>query len=228
MKKFVAYYRVSTVKQGQSGLGLEAQQNAVAEYLKSNAGELITEYTEIQSGKKDNRPELESALRQCRLTGATLLIAKLDRLSRNRSFLMEMQDSSVDFIAVDMPEANHFTVGLMACLADYERQLISERTKAALQMAKARGVKLGNPKLNEIRNSDTKAATEARSAKAKARNQEIRTTIDEMVESISPEYRSDVSLRTIASMLNDAGYVTSRGKQWRHTSVNRVLEATGI
>lgn len=228
MKKFVAYYRVSTVKQGQSGLGLEAQQSAVAEYLKSNVGELITEYTEIQSGKKDNRPELESALRQCRLTGATLLIAKLDRLSRNRSFLMEMQDSSVDFIAVDMPEANHFTVGLMACLADYERQLISERTKAALQMAKARGVKLGNPRLSEIRNSDTTAATEARSSKAKARNQEIRTTIDEMVESISPEYRSNVSLRTIASMLNDAGYVTSRGKQWRHTSVNRVLEATGI
>ena len=118
--KFIAYYRVSTVKQGQSGLGLEAQQNAVAEYLKSNAGELVTEYTEIQSGSKDNRPELQAALRQCRLTGATLLIAKLDRLSRNRSFLMNVQDSSVQFVAVDMPEANHFTVGLMACLADYQ------------------------------------------------------------------------------------------------------------
>tara|TARA_R110002126_G_scaffold291062_1_gene450184 strand:+ start:6645 stop:7313 length:669 start_codon:yes stop_codon:yes gene_type:complete len=220
-QRFIAYYRVSTAKQGQSGLGLEAQQAAVADYLTSNTGELITEYTEIQSGSKDNRPELQAALRQCRLTGATLLIAKLDRLSRNRSFLMSVQDSSVKFVAVDMPEANHFTVGLMACLADYERELISERTKAALKAAKARGVKLGNPRLNEVRHTDTSAATEARTTKAKQRNAEILEIINEMRDSTGTE----VSLRDLTKMLNDAGYKTSRGKEWHPTSVSRVLAA---
>ena len=221
--KFIAYYRVSTTKQGQSGLGLEAQQAAVADYLKSNAGDLITEYTEVQSGSKDDRPELQAALRQCRLTGATLLIAKLDRLSRNRSFLMSVQDSSVQFVAVDMPEANHFTVGLMACLADYERQLISERTKAALKAAKARGVKLGNPRLSEVRPTDTTKARQAKIIKAKQRNAEMVEIINEMVEAMRPDQRDCVSLRTLASLLNDAGYKTARGKEWHPTSVSRLL-----
>lgn len=219
--KYIAYYRVSTSKQGQSGLGLEAQQAAVADYLKSNTGELVTEYTEVQSGSKDNRPELQAALRQCRLTGATLLIAKLDRLSRNRSFLMSIQDSSVQFVAVDMPEANHFTVGLMACLADYERQLISERTKAALKAAKARGVKLGNPRLSKVRPTDTKAATAARVNKAKQRNAEMLAIINEMRDNEGKA----LSLRDLTKMLNDAGYKTSRGKEWHPTSVSRVLAA---
>ncbi|MCT2531548.1 recombinase family protein [SAR92 clade bacterium H921] len=217
--KYIAYYRVSTVKQGQSGLGLEAQKAAVVDYLKSNAGELVTEYTEIQSGSKDNRPELQAALRQCRLTGATLLIAKLDRLSRNRSFLMNVQDSSVQFVAVDMPEANHFTVGLMACLADYERQLISERTTAALKAAKARGVVLGNPRLDEVRNTDTTKARAARVISAKQRNAEMLDIINEMRD----ESDIDLSLRDLTKMLNDAGYKTSRGKKWHPTSVMRVL-----
>ena len=219
--KYIAYYRVSTAKQGQSGLGLEAQQAAVADYLKSNSGELVTEYTEIQSGSKDNRPELQAALRQCRLTGAILLIAKLDRLSRNRAFLMNVQDSSVQFVAVDMPEANHFTVGLMACLADYERQLISERTTAALKAAKARGVKLGNPRLDEVRNSDTTAARAARVINAKQRNAEMLDIINEMRD----ESDNDLSLRDLTKMLNAAGYKTSRGKKWHPTSVMRVLAA---
>ena len=219
--KFIAYYRVSTVKQGQSGLGLEAQKASVADYLKSNTGELVTEYTEIQSGSKDNRPELQAALRQCRLTGATLLIAKLDRLSRNRSFLMNVQDSSVQFVAVDMPEANHFTVGLMACLADYERELISERTKAALQAAKARGVTLGNPNLALVRNTDTTAATAALISKAKARNDELQQVISE----IRSDTDTELTLREIANKLNDAGYTTSRGGQFHATSVNRILAA---
>ena len=219
--KFIAYYRVSTIKQGQSGLGLEAQQAAVAEYLNSNTGDLVTEYTEIQSGSKDNRPELQAALRQCRLTGATLLIAKLDRLSRNRSFLMSVQDSSVKFVAVDMPEANHFTVGLMACLADYERELISERTKSALKAAKARGVRLGNPKLAEVRHSDTTAASKARTSKAKQRNAEILEIINEMRDSAG----TPLSLRDLTARLNAAGYKTSRGKEWHPTSVSRVLAA---
>ena len=219
--KFIAYYRVSTAKQGQSGLGLEAQQAAVTDYLSTNTGELVKEYTEIQSGSKNNRPELQAALRQCRLTGATLLIAKLDRLSRNRSFLMSVQDSSVKFVAVDMPEANHFTVGLMACLADYERELISERTKAALKAAKARGVVLGNPRLDEVRNTDTTAATIAKTAKANSRNAEMLEIINEIQDSVS----TALSTRQLAKHLNDAGYKTARGGHWHATSVNRVLAA---
>ena len=219
--KFIAYYRVSTAKQGQSGLGLEAQQAAVADYLSTNTGELVKQYTEIQSGSKNNRPELQAALRQCRLTGATLLIAKLDRLSRNRSFLMSVQDSSVKFVAVDMPEANHFTVGLMACLADYERELISERTKAALKAAKARGVVLGNPRLDEVRNTDTTAATLAKTVKANSRNAEMLEIINEIQDSVS----TALSTRQLAKHLNDAGYKTARGGHWHATSVNRVLAA---
>jgi len=134
---------------------------------------------------------------------------------------MSVQDSSVQFVAVDMPEANHFTVGLMACLADYERQLISERTKAALKAAKARGVVLGNPRLDEVRNSDTTAARAARVSKAKQRNIEILEIINEMRDSVG----NALSLRDLTKMLNDAGYKTSRGKEWHPTSVSRVLAA---
>ena len=134
---------------------------------------------------------------------------------------MSVQDSSVQFVAVDMPEANHFTVGLMACLADYERELISERTKSALQAAKARGVKLGNPKLAEVRHTDTTAASEARANKAIHRNAEIREIINEMRDSAE----TDLSLRDLTGMLNAAGYKTSRGKEWHPTSVSRVLAA---
>lgn len=147
MIKFVAYYRVSTDKQGKSGLGLEAQQEAVSTHLAHCGGEIIEHFTEIESGKKNDRPELERALRKCRLTGATLVIARLDRLSRNASFLMSLMDSKAKFVYADMPEANNFTVQIMAVMAEYESKLISERTKAALQAAKARGgVKLaGQP-----------------------------------------------------------------------------------
>ena len=221
MTKYIAYYRVSTVKQGQSGLGLEAQRASVADYLAGVKGELINEYTEIQSGKKNNRLELDKALRKCRLTGATLLIAKLDRLSRNAAFLMNLQESAIKFIACDMPEANNLTVGLMACLADYERVLISKRTKEALKAAKARGVKLGNPKLDQVRCTDTTAARTARVEKAKERNTEILEVINE----IQSNAGSELSLRQISKQLNSAGYTTARGKAWQATSVMRVLAA---
>ena len=134
---------------------------------------------------------------------------------------MSVQDSTVKFVAVDMPEANHFTVGLMACLADYERELISERTKAALKAAKARGVVLGNPKLDEVRYTDTTAATAARTSKAKQRNAEILEIINEMQDSAG----NALSLKDLTTMLNEAGYKTSRGKEWHKTSVSRVLAA---
>lgn len=218
--KFIAYYRVSTNKQGKSGLGLEAQQASVTDYLATTSGELINEFTEVQSGKDNKRPELAKALRKCRLTGATLLIAKLDRLSRNAAFLMNLQESATQFVACDMPEANTLTVGLMACMAEYERKRISENTKAALKAAKARGVKLGNPRLDEVRCTDITAAQTARIAKAKARNSEILDVINEI-----QSEAGELSLRAISRRLNEAGYKTSRGKDWQATSVKRILAA---
>ena len=220
--QYIAYYRVSTAKQGQSGLGLEAQKSSVTGYLNSKSGELLAEYTEIQSGKKDeNRPELQAALRQCRLSGATLLIAKIDRLSRNPAFLINLQDSSTNFVCVDMPEANNFTVGILACMAGYYRQQISDNTKAALKAAKAKGVKLGNPRLDEFRNTDTTNARAAKISKAKQRNADILSIIGEMRDSAG----NALSLRDLTAMLNDAGYRTARGKEWHPTSVSRVLAA---
>ena len=220
--QYIAYYRVSTIKQGQSGLGLEAQQSSVTGYLNSKSGELLAEYTEIQSGKKDeNRPELQAALRQCRLSGATLLIAKIDRLSRNPAFLINLQDSSTNFVCVDMPEANNFTVGILACMAGYYRQQISDNTKAALKAAKAKGVKLGNPRLDEFRNTDTTNARAAKIRNAKQRNADILSIINEMRDSTG----NTLSLRDLTKMLNDAGYTTPRGKEWHPTSVSRVLAA---
>ena len=221
MTKFVAYYRVSTAKQGKSGLGLEAQQAATATYLGRVGGDLVKSFSEVESGSNNNRVELHKALRECRLTGATLLIAKLDRLSRDRRFLMDLQESSINFVCCDMPEANNLTVGLLACLADYERELISERTKAALQAAKARGVKLGNPNLDLVRNTDTTAATQARIKAATARNTEIKQIISEL----QAESDKPMTLRAVAERLNEAGYKTAQGKAFHATSVNRVLAA---
>jgi len=219
--KYVAYYRVSTAKQGIVGLSMEAQQQAVENFLAGKDAELLSQYREVESGRKNDRPELQKALRKCRLTGATLLIAKLDRLGRNRRFLMELADSTINFVCCDMPEANNLTVGLMACLADYESQLISERTKAALAVAKARGVRLGNPNLANVRNTDTRKATTAKMANAQNRNAEIREVIHEL----KAEASERLSSRVIAGLLNEAGYTTSTGRPWHHQGVLRVLAA---
>jgi len=138
---FVAYYRVSTDRQGRSGLGLEAQQRAVRDYL--SGGHIIGEFTEVETGKRNDRPELERALAACRRKKARLVIAKLDRLSRNLAFIATLMDAGVEFIAVDNPHANKLTLHILAAVAQHEREMIAERTKAALQAAKARGVMLG-------------------------------------------------------------------------------------
>jgi DNA invertase Pin-like site-specific DNA recombinase len=140
---FVSYLRVSTARQGQSGLGLAAQRAAVTDFLNGGDWSLIAEYVEVESGANDERPKLAEALARCRLHNATLVIAKLDRLSRDAHFLLGLQKAGVRFVAADMPEANEMVVGIMAVVAQAERKMISARTKAALQAAKARGVKLG-------------------------------------------------------------------------------------
>src|SRR6516225_10953855 len=139
--KHVAYYRVSTARQGRSGL--EAQRQAVADYLNGGDWKIVGEFTEVESGKKSDRPELARALAMCRLHGATLVIAKLDRLSRNAHFLFGLEKAGVDFVAADMPNANRLTVHLMAVVAEDEAERISKRTKDALAAAKKRGKKLG-------------------------------------------------------------------------------------
>jgi DNA invertase Pin-like site-specific DNA recombinase len=143
--KFVSYVRVSTIRQGQSGLGLDAQRKAISDYLNGGSWELLGEYVEIESGKNNDRQELQQALQLCRMTGATLIIAKLDRLSRNLHFISSLQQSNIEFLACDMPTANRFTVHILAAVAQHEREMISARTKAALQAAKARGTVLGTP-----------------------------------------------------------------------------------
>jgi len=150
MTDYIAYYRVSTQRQGQSGLGLEAQRQAVTGYLAGRT--LINEYTEVETGKGSNaldrRPELKAALAEAKRTKSTLIIAKLDRLARNVLFVSQLMEAGTPFICADMPEANELTLHIIAAMGQYERKLISERTKAALAAAKARGVKLGNPSLD--------------------------------------------------------------------------------
>lgn len=141
--KYVSYYRVSTVGQGRSGLGLEAQRESVRRFLASQSAMVVSEFVEVESGRKDDRPKLIQALELCRQTKCTLLIAKLDRLARSVSFVANLMDGNVDFVAADMPGAGRFMLHIMAAVAEHERQIIGERTKAALAAAKARGIKLG-------------------------------------------------------------------------------------
>jgi DNA invertase Pin-like site-specific DNA recombinase len=146
MANFIAYLRVSTTQQGQSGLGIEAQRRAVTEYLARTGGTLVAEYVEVESGRhsgRSDRPKLHAAMADCRTYGATLLVAKLDRLARDPVFLLSLQDSGIDFLACDMPAANRLTVGILAVVAEAEADMISARTKAALAAAKARGVQIG-------------------------------------------------------------------------------------
>lgn len=224
-KRFVVYYRVSTAKQGRSGLGLEAQGETVMRFLEScgNEWDVVSVYREVESGRKDDRPELSKAIRDCRLKGARLLVAKLDRLSRDLNFITGLQKAGVPFTVAEMPDATELTIHIYASMAQHERKLISERTKAALQTAKAKGKKLGNPcfqRGEQIPGSGAPDnANAARIEKADDFAQQIAQIIKEM---------GGGSLREIADGLNNAGYRTARGKEWQATSVKRVLERVTI
>src|SRR5437870_2412558 len=157
--KFIAYYRVSTDRQGRSGLGLDAQRKAVEDYLNGGRWTLVDHFTEVESGKRSDRPELDKALAACKRHKAKLVIAKLDRLSRNLAFIATLMDSGVEFIAVDNPHANKLTIHILAAVAQHEREMISARTSAALKAAKARGKRLGNPRLGDARKHAARART---------------------------------------------------------------------
>lgn len=223
--RFVSYLRVSTQKQGRSGLGLEAQRKAVADWLNGGKHELVAEFVEIESGKStDNRPALERALATCRLHGATLVVARLDRLSRNAAFLLTLRDSGVDFTAADMPQANRMTVGILAVVAEAERERISSNTKAALQAAKARGQKLGTPRnlTDSARKRGSRASAATRAANAARRARDLAPVIADLRSS------GVVSLGGLARGLVERGIPTARrGGTWTPTAVARVLTALG-
>ena len=215
-KKFVAYYRVSTERQGRSGLGLEAQQAAVRGFTKG--GEIVAEVIEIESGKRNDRPKLAEALRLCRLHKAMLVIAKLDRLARNVHFVSSLMESGIEFVAVDFPQANRLTVHIMAAVAEHEAAMISARTKAALAAAKARGVKLGGDRGNirAIAAEGRRTASQRRAANADRRAADVAPVILELK-------AAGTSLRGIAAALVARGIPTAQGGVWSAVQVSRVL-----
>lgn len=217
--KFVSYLRVSTAKQGASGLGLEAQRKAVADFLNGGRWSLIAEVVEIESGKRDDRPKLEGARALCRLHNATLVIAKLDRLSRDAHFLLGLQKSGVRFVAADMPEANEMVVGIMAVVAQAERKMIGTRTKAALAAAKARGTRLGGDRgnLSAVSHEGRSASLAVRQDRAKRRTADLAPIIAEIRASGAS------SLREIAAQLNASGVPTARGCSWSAAQVLRIV-----
>lgn len=216
--RYVAYYRVSTDRQGRSGLGLEAQKAAVEALLKRSGSLLRAEFTEVQSGKDDDRPQLNEALRLCRLTNSTLVIAKLDRLSRNVAFLATLQQSGTKFIACDLPEANELVVHILAAVAQAERKAISERTIAALAAARVRGIRLGNPRLKPGTRASAAIATQARSRRAVDRATELTDVIGNAVK------LGHVTLRQVAHYLNELGIASPNGRQWHANSVRRIRQ----
>lgn len=204
----VAYYRVSTSEQGRSGLGLDAQKAAVEDYLRRIGAIRVAEFTEVESGARNDRPQLRAALKRAQLSNATLVIAKLDRLSRNAAFLLTLRDAGTDIVAVDMPNANAVTVGIMAVIAEEERRLISERTKAAMKAAKARGVKLGNPNGAEaFRRTGFRGAkigAQVNKANAQRRAESLREVLSEV------QAEGAVSYAAVARALNDRHIATRR------------------
>ncbi|WP_425507594.1 recombinase family protein [Stenotrophomonas aracearum] len=222
--RFIAYYRVSTRGQAASGLGLDAQRTSCEALVAQRGGVIAETFTETESGKRDDRPKLRKALQLCRLTGSTLIIAKLDRLSRNAAFLLTLRDSGARFIAADMPDACELTVGILALVAQQERQAISSRTKAALQAAKARGQVLGNPNgaasLRRAKKGN-EAALRAVRCEADRFAERLRETVAELRQA------GVTTLGGIVSSLNAGGILTPRGSRWTRAGVSRLLDRLG-
>lgn len=212
--RFVSYFRVSTARQGASGLGLEAQQKSVADYLNGGSWNVLASFTEIESGRKNDRAELAKALNLCRLTGSTLVIAKLDRLARDAHFLFGLQQAAVEFVAADMPHANRLTVGIMALVAEEETKAISARTKAALAASKARGTKLGGYRGGPVVDGTLGVAALVKQADTFA------ASLRPIMQAMKDE---GLSLRAIAASLTERGIKTARGGAWKATTVRNAM-----
>jgi DNA invertase Pin-like site-specific DNA recombinase len=217
--KFVSYLRVSTQRQGKSGLGLEAQREAVSNYLNGGRWSLVAELVEVESGKRKDRPKLAEALSLCRAYKATLIIAKLDRLARNVNFISNLMEAGVEFVAVDLPQANRLTVHIMAAFAEHEATLITARTKAALAAAKARGTQLGGYRWNSL-----KIGTKGRAASILKRQENAAERAAELLPIVNTIRAEGArSLREIADGLNQRGLLTARGGNWSAVQVQRLL-----
>lgn len=205
--QYVAYYRVSTLQQGRSGLGLDAQRSDVMKYTN---GSVVYEYTDIESGKNNNRPELLKAIEHAKRLDCHLVIAKLDRLSRNSVFIGQLMESRVKFVCCDMPEADEFTIHIFAALAQKERKMISERTKNALEAAKKRGVKLGNPQADSVFMNRMRGMRKPK---------EYNKTVMFIINQLRPTH----SFEQIATELNSQGFKTFHGKEYSATTVFRMF-----
>jgi DNA invertase Pin-like site-specific DNA recombinase len=219
--KYVSYLRVSTQRQGESGLSVEAQRASVAAYLNGGSWRLVEEFVEVESGKRNDRPELEKAFAACRAYNAKLVISRLDRLSRNAHFLLGLEAAGVEFVCVDQPHANRLTVGVLALVAEEESRAISIRTRAALAAAKARGTKLGKPKGTWVPRSEIGRVngSKVNADNARAFAERMRPILDKV---------SGLSAKAAAAELAQCGYATARGGQWAAAQViniRRRLEA---
>ncbi len=221
-EQYVSYLRVSTQKQGYSGLGLEAQKEIIKNYLHDKTP--IAEFTEIESGRKTDRPKLKEALTQCRTTGATLIVAKLDRLARNVSFLSNLLESDVEIVFCDFPQANKMVLHILAAISQYEAELTAQRTKAALQAKKARGAKLGNPEhlMNKhkqaIANSNK---TNSEKAKKNPNNKRAVAFLKVMIS-------QGKSLTEMTDILNSEGFVTAQGCKFVPATVRRLIKRNNL
>ena len=215
-QKYIAYYRVSTAKQGNSGLGLEGQRATVVKFVKCDTC-IIAEYTDVESGKNDSRPHLKAAIKHAKEIGAKLVIAKLDRLSRNLTFISSLMDSQIDFICCDMPTATKFTLHIFAALAQQEREMISQRTKAALDALKEKRGEWRKGKITDQARANATATIKANAASNPNTNK-------------AKDYailmrKNGSTLLEIADILNEKGFLSARGKAFAKTTVNRLLEA---
>jgi len=226
-KLIIAYFRVSTKKQGRSGLGLEGQEAAIEEYCRQNGDKLVGCYIEVESGKSKDRPELLKAIAHAKRSKATLVVAKLDRLARNVAFTSALMETTVDFVACDNPHANKFTIHILAAVAEHEAEQISQRTKAALAAAKRRGVKLGSHRPGHWDGRENKRQAGLRKARTAAARAHREAFLDEYADlfSVVKELRdAGKSLQEIADELNEQGHTTRRGKPWNRMQVSRLLE----
>jgi DNA invertase Pin-like site-specific DNA recombinase len=222
MKKYISYYRISKKVVGSNGLGLSAQKSSVEKYVAGQDGTILNEYTEIETGtNKRERIEIHKAIKQAKDTGAILVIAKLDRLARNVNFVSSLMDAGIEFVAVDMPSANHFTIHIFSALAEQEAKLISTRTKQALAELKKKGVKLGSPKnlTNDARNKGTQTIKE--NAINNDRNRQAQSVIGSCKE-------KGMTYRQIADYLNQLNFKTRYGKQFLPATVLQLYNRTQL
>ncbi len=212
-RRFVAYFRVSTKRQGADGLGIAAQKDIVARFVAQSGGEVISAFTEVESGKRNDRPQLAAALREAKRQGATLIVGKLDRLGRNLAFIASLMEAGTPFIAADFPQADRLMLHILGAVAQHERETISKRVKDALAQAKVRGTRLGNPNITSI----NRQGREKQAKKAQE-------TAETLASIVMPMRERGETLASIAQMLTSQGIKTARGGQWSPSQIRNIIK----